>query len=118
MDGRVLTSFPVLRDICASAVAFSPDAAEVAAVYVNREMAFFRVDSQRTSYWPRLGDEPGPAWWGSGKVSLPVQKLVYLTPTKLLMHSDKRIHVLERDAANEGGDEEEESGTKRLKLAD
>jgi len=114
IDGRVVTSLPVLKDICVSAVAFSPDATEIAAVYVNREIAFFHLDSQKTHYWPRVGDHPGPGWRCPGRALLPVHKVVYLTPMKLLMHSDKRIHVLERgvssqteetveyDAANDG----------------
>jgi len=95
---RVLTSLPVLRGIGVSAVAISPDGAEIAAVYVNREIAFFQLDSQKTEYWPKLDDVPGPAWRGAGKPLLPIQKAVYLSSTKLLMHSDRRIHVLDRVA--------------------
>merc|ERR1712168_178130 len=107
IDGRVVTSLPVLKDICVSAVAFSPDATEIAAVYVNREIAFFHLDSQKTHYWPRVGDFPGPGWRCPGRALLPVHKLVYLTPMKLLMHSDKRIHVLERGVSSQTTETEE-----------
>jgi len=110
LDGRVVASLPVLEDVCVSAVAFSRDAAEVTAVYVNREVAFFSLDSQKTTYWPRVGDDLAK-WRRQGTAMTPILKAVYTTQGKLLMHSDRTIYVLNRKTIVGGGGAEAAAAT-------
>lgn len=122
LDGKIVASLPVLKDNAVTAVAFSPDATEVTAVYANRTVAFFRVDSQKTNYWPQAGDGAASKWRESGVKLLPIQGVVYLSPTRLLMHSHAKIYALERDVdgqLSENFDEEEnvESAAKKIKLS-
>lgn len=95
LDGKVVASLPVLKDVAVTAIAFSHDATEITAVYANREVAFFHVDSQMTSYWPRASDT-APHWREKGESLLPIHGVIYLTPTKLLMYSDGKVYKLQR----------------------